>query len=83
MKNDATTRRTVRLFRNGASQAVRIPKEFEFAGEEIVLVRDGDRIILEPVRSGGLLDTLRTLGGWDEPFPDVDEGLGPLDDVDL
>ena len=83
MKDDATTRRTARLFRNGASQAVRIPKEFEFAGEEVVIVRDGDRVILEPVRSGGLLETLRAMGGWNEPFPDVDEGLPPLRDVKL
>ncbi len=76
-------RRTVRLFRNGANQAVRIPREYEFAGEEVVLVRDGDRLILEPVREGGLLDSLRQSGGWDEAFPDVDDDMPPLEDVSL
>ena len=33
--------RTARLFRNGASQAVRLPAEFRFEGDEIYVSRDG------------------------------------------
>lgn len=40
--------KTAKLFRNGRSQAVRLPKEFRFAGEEVVVRRSGKRVILEP-----------------------------------
>jgi antitoxin VapB len=39
-----------KLFRNGRSQAVRLPKEFRFPGEEVTLRREGDAVIMEPVR---------------------------------
>ena len=39
-----------KLFRNGRSQAVRLPKEFRFVGEEVTLRREGDAVIMEPVR---------------------------------
>ena len=40
-----------KLFLNGRSQAVRIPKEFAFEGiDEVSVRRVGDKLILEPVR---------------------------------
>ena len=39
-----------KLFRNGRSQAVRLPKEFRFEGDEVTLRREGDAVIMEPVR---------------------------------
>lgn len=75
--------RLVRLFRNGRNQAVRIPREFELEGDEAILRKDGDRLILEPVRKGRLLGLLASLEPLDTPFPDVDDDLPPLDDVDL
>ncbi|MEZ0218960.1 MAG: antitoxin, partial [Tardiphaga sp.] len=50
-----TDSRHVRLFRNGRNQAVRIPVEFELPGDEAVMHRDGDRLVIEPVRKRGLL----------------------------
>ena len=41
---------TAKLFRNGRSQAVRLPKEFRFEGEEISIRREGEAVILEPLR---------------------------------
>jgi antitoxin VapB len=42
---------TVKLFRNGQNQAIRIPKDFEFKGvNEVSIRKEGDRIIIEPVR---------------------------------
>ncbi len=41
---------TAKLFRNGRSQAVRLPKEFRFEGEEVLIRREGESVILEPVR---------------------------------
>jgi len=73
--------RHVKLFRNGRNQAVRIPKEFEFEGDEAILKRDGDRLILEPVRNGGLLATVRALGPLAESFPDIDDFDIDLDEL--
>lgn len=75
--------RHVRLFRNGRNQAIRIPREFEFETDEAIVRKDGDRLIVEPVRKGRLLALLSTLEPLDEHFPDVDKGLTPLDDLDL
>lgn len=75
--------RHVRLFRNGRNQALRIPREFELEGDEAIIHKEGDRLIVEPVRKGGLLALLATLEPLDETFPDVDETLPPLDDVEL
>ena len=82
----AETERHVRLFRNGRNQALRIPREFELEGDEAVLHKEGDRLIIEPVRKGRLLAVLAVLASLEpleEAFPDVDEDLAPLDDVDL
>ena len=75
--------RHVRLFRNGRNQALRIPREFELEGDEAIIRREGDRLIVEPVRKGRLLALLATLESIDETFPDVDDSLPPLDDVKL
>lgn len=77
------SRRHVRLFRNGRNQALRIPREFELEGDEAIIQKEGDRLIIEPVRKGKLLTLLATLEPLTESFPDVDESLPPLDDVDL
>jgi antitoxin VapB len=79
----ADTERHVRLFRNGRNQALRIPREFEFEGDEAVLRKEGDRLIIEPVRRGRLLSVLASLEPLEESFPDVDEDLASLDEVDL
>lgn len=81
---NSTTERHARLFRNGRNQAVRIPREFELPGQEVIIRKDGDRLVLEPVRKFNNLAEL--LASWepiDEEFPDVDEGLLPLDDIEL
>ena len=53
--------RHVRLFRNGRNQAVRIPVEFELPGDEAIMYRDGDRLVIEPVRKRGLVALLKTM----------------------
>ena len=83
--------RAVKLFRNGANQAVRIPKEFELPGVDALMYREGDRLIIEPVKpkyekgsAAALLAVLNTMEPIDEDFPEVgEEGLLPLDDVDF
>ena len=75
--------RHVRLFRNGRNQALRIPREFELEGNEAIIRKEGNRLIVEPVRKGQLLALLATLPPLDESFPDVDENLPPPDDTVL
>ena len=42
---------TARVFTNGRSQAVRIPKEFRFDVDEVYVNKIGDTLILTPVKS--------------------------------
>jgi antitoxin VapB len=50
-----TSARPVRakLFANGRSQAVRLPKEFRLPGAEVLVRRDGARLVLEPIDARG------------------------------
>ena len=66
-------RRHVRLFRNGRHQAVRIPVEFELPGDEAIMHRDGDRLVIEPVRKRGLVGRLKTMKPLEERFPEIDD----------
>lgn len=75
--------RRVRLFRNNRNQALRIPVEFELPGNEALISREGDRLIVEPVRKSSLLELLVSWDPLDEDLPDVDDRLLPLRDVDL
>ena len=76
--------RHVRLFRNGRNQALRIPREFELPGDEAILRREGDRLVIEPVPpKRNLLEILATLEPLDDDFANVDDGLPPLDDIRL
>ncbi len=75
--------RHVRLFRNGRNQAVRIPRDFELEGDEAILRKEGHRLVIEPIHKGRLLALLASLEPLDEEFPDVDDDLAPLDEVDV
>ena len=65
--------RYVRLFRNGRNQAVRIPVEFELPGNDAIMHRDGDRLVIEPVRKRGLVALLKSMKPLDERLPDIDD----------
>ena len=77
-----------RLFRNGRSQAVRIPRDFEFKGEEVLIekVEEGKLTLTLVATKKSLLEVLASL----EPLPKedwlpeiTDEDLLPLDDIEL
>lgn len=75
----------VRLFRNGRSQAVRIPKEWEFAGEEVVLypLADGG-LVMKTAKTTGLVEYLKTAEPWTGgEFVESDANLPPLDEPRL
>ncbi len=65
--------REVRLFRNNRNQAVRIPVEFELPGDRVLISRDGDRLIIEPVRKSELLALLSSWEPLDEEFPEIED----------
>lgn len=55
-----------KLFQNGGSQAVRLPKAFRFEGqEEVALRREGRRVILEPIDEWPR-EFRECLGAWPE-----------------
>ncbi|WP_373509026.1 antitoxin [Thiocapsa sp.] len=46
--SDAFQQRTARLFRNGSTQAVRLPRDLEIDAEEVLIRREEDSIVLTP-----------------------------------
>jgi antitoxin VapB len=73
--------RHVKLFTNGRNQAVRIPREFELPGEDAIMRKEGDRLIIELAPPRSLLALLAALEPIEEEFPTLSDL--PLDDVDL
>ena len=66
--------RHVRLFRNGRNQAVRIPRDFEMDGNEAIIRKEGNKLILEPVGiKNRLLELLTKLDPIQEEFPEVED----------
>ena len=60
---------TAKLFLNGRSQAVRLPKAYRFDGlTEVYIERDGDRIILSPSRKPSMQRLISALADF-EDFP--------------
>jgi len=60
---------------------VRIPREFEFPGEDAIIRKEGDRLIIEPAPPTSLLAVLATLVQLEEDFPRISDL--PPDAVDL
>ena len=78
---DMAPERHVKLFKNGRNQAVRIPREFELPGEDAIIRKEGDRLIIEPTPPNSLLAVLATLRPIDEDFPPISDL--PPNPVDL
>ena len=68
MKNTAKTKRA-KLFWNGRSQAVRLPKEFRFEGDEVEVRWQGDAVLLLPI------ERERFPNGFWEEIDALSEGL--------
>lgn len=70
------------------AQVFVVPAGFEFPRGEVTIRKDGDRLIIEPAVAerkapqtwAELFDQMETI---DVEWPDVDEGLLPLDDIEL
>lgn len=67
---------TAKLFWSGRSQAVRLPKEFRFAGKEVHIRRQGHAVILEPIAENW--DWLDAIAGQlDDDFVRATEETSP------
>ena len=70
-----------RIFKSGGSQAVRLPKEYRFEGQERVLIyRQGRRVILEseqPVWSRAFLELAGSTADFPYPEEPPDAEPGP------
>ncbi len=66
-----SSERQVSLFRNGRNQAIRIPREFELEGTEAIIHKEGNKLIIEPVKKKSLSALLATLEPLDEVFPEI------------
>jgi antitoxin VapB len=53
---------TARLFQNGSSQAVRLPKAFRIPGNKVKIFKKGNQVILEPIEKT-----------WDSFFESLNE----------
>lgn len=67
--------RHVKVFRNGRNRAVRIPREFEFPGEDAVMRKEGNKLIIEPAPPKSLLAVLKTLKPLREDLPFIADSL--------
>jgi len=75
--------KTAKLFKNGDSQAVRLPKEFRFAGDEVLIKRIGSAVVLLPKAKSWdtLLESLDKFPGdfmTDREQPRESEQRSPL-----
>lgn len=58
---------TAKIFQNGRSQAVRLPKAFRFNAKEVKISKEGEKVILEP-----LVREQWPQGFWEDFIPDPD-----------
>ena len=65
--------RHVKLFKNGRSQAIRIPREFELPGNDAIIRKEGNKLIIETPPPRSLLALLATLDPIDESFDPIDD----------
>jgi antitoxin VapB len=80
MAAPSNTERHASLFRNGRNQAVRIPREFELEGTEVLVRKEGDSLIITPIQKPSLLAVLARLHPLDEELPPIDDlPLPPMD----
>ena len=71
------------LLTSGQDKVLTIPNGFTLSSNEVLLRKEGNRLIIEPICLGSLLALLTTLEDIADPFPDLDEGELPLDDIVL
>ena len=74
-------KRRAKLFRIGRDRALRIPREFQFPDDEVLMRREGDSLVITAAKSRSLSAILDSLEPLDEEFPDIPDA--PPEPVDL
>lgn len=69
----APAERRAKLFKNGRSQAVRIPREFELPGKEAIVRKVGEQLIIEAAPKPSLIELLDSWEPIDEEFPPIED----------
>ena len=69
--------KTAKLFKNGRSQAVRLPKEFRMPGKEVRVYKEGSRVVLEPLETTWDAMT-KSLSGFPDDFMEDGRDQPPL-----
>lgn len=70
-----------KIFQNGRSQAIRLPKAFRFMGNEVKISKEGNKVILEPLEKNSWPKDFWNIFTVDddfktpEPLPVKDFGL--------
>ena len=64
---------TAKLFTNGRSQAVRLPQEFRFEGDEVLIERVGDTVVLRPLRKKTWAEVFAAIDAIDAVFPEREQ----------
>ena len=59
------------LFRNGRNQAVRIPREFELVGTEVLIEKDGPRLIITPIAKRHLAEIVSDWEPLEDGLPEI------------
>lgn len=67
------TERHAALFRNGRNQAVRIPRDLELEGSEVMIRKEGDSLILTPIRKHKLKDLMASWTPLEDALPEVED----------
>ena len=70
MRRRGKQRDEAKLFKNGSSQAVRLPKEYRFEGDTVFIRREGEDVVLSPYK-----DRLTLLRESLDMFTDEVQGL--------
>ena len=73
----------VKLIQQGNVQTLPIPKQLKITTSSVMIHQEDNKLIIEPLRQKFLLKVLSTLEPLEENFSDIDEGLLPLDDIEI
>ncbi|MEL6930753.1 MAG: AbrB/MazE/SpoVT family DNA-binding domain-containing protein [Cyanobacteria bacterium J06600_6] len=73
----------VKLIQDGNTQTLSIPQELNLSTSEVVIRQEEGKLIIEPYEKKSLLKVLANLEDLEEDFGDLDEGLLPLDDIEI
>lgn len=73
--------RHISLFRNRYNQVIRIPRDFELEGTEVIVRKEDDKLIIKPVKEKSLKELLPVLPALDDDFPEIVDPVVEPDNI--